>query len=258
MMKPQDDYNKCEENALISLAHVWKSFRLWHQKNTSLRSMLFGAGSRGVAETKWALKDISLCLHEGETLGIIGPNGSGKSTLLKLIAGVYEATRGDINRVRKVSALLELGVGFHPELSGIDNILLNAAVHGISRKETMNMMEEIIDFSGLAEFADVPVRYYSTGMLSRLGFAAASLLDPEVLLIDEIYAVGDAEFQEKSITRLHELMESSKAIIIVSHNMNLIKSICTRAAFIHEGELKSIGDPVEVVNAYLKILGERP
>ena len=188
----------------------------------------------------WALKDISLTVRKGEAFGIMGRNGAGKSTLLCLIAGVMKPTTGDIRIEGRVAPLLELGAGFHPELTGRENIILNGVLLGMTRHEIKEKMPEIIAFSELSEFIDQPIRTYSSGMLARLGFSVAVHIDPEILLIDEILAVGDTQFQKKCLDRMLAFKKSGSTIVHVSHNIPQIKMLCDRVALIDGGRLREI------------------
>jgi ABC-type polysaccharide/polyol phosphate transport system ATPase subunit len=197
-----------------------------------------------------ALDQICLEVKQGEAFGIIGNNGAGKSTLLKVIARVIFPTRGKVRVKGRVAPLLELGAGFHPELSGRENVFLNGAILGFSRKEMERDFQRIVDFAGLGDFIDAPMRTYSTGMWARLGFAVATDERPEILLVDEILAVGDEAFQQKCVQRIQEYRESGTTILIVAHNMNSIKSMCQRAAWLNHGKIALVGTPDEVVQAY--------
>ena len=200
----------------------------------------------------WALKDINLEINKGETVGIIGRNGSGKSTLLKLIAGVTRPTKGEMSVNGKVSPLIELGAGFHPELSGRENVYLNSSILGISKSKTKKRFKEIVDFAELWDFIDTPVKYYSSGMYMRLGFSVAVNVEPEILLIDEILAVGDIAFQAKCLKEMEEFKKKKMTIILVSHSMETIKSFCNRAVYLKDGEAVTDGLPEEVVGRYLE------
>lgn len=185
----------------------------------------------------WALKDISFEVKEGEVLGIIGKNGSGKSTLLKILSGITDPTEGRIEIFGRVASLLEVGTGFHPELSGRDNIYMNGTILGMTRKEIDSKLDEIIDFSGVEKFIDTPVKFYSSGMKVRLGFSVAAHLDPEILIIDEVLAVGDYEFQKKCLGKMEDVsMNQGRTVLFVSHSMTAVKSLCKRAIVLEDGE----------------------
>ena len=196
----------------------------------------------------WALKDISFELSRGESLALIGPNGAGKSTILKLLAGITHPTSGQIEVNGQLSALIELGAGFHPDLTGRENIYLNGTILGLSRKEVNQRFEEIVDFSELERFIDTPVKRYSSGMSVRLGFAVAACINPEILLVDEVLAVGDASFQQKCLKRIHSLLHNGTSIIFVSHNLYLVQSACETGIYLHKGEVKYTGSISEVID----------
>lgn len=199
----------------------------------------------------YALRDVSFEVKEGEVLGIIGPNGSGKSTLLKILSQITPPTEGKAILRGRVGSLLEVGTGFHQELTGRENIYLNGAVLGMSRREISKKFDEIVDFSGVEKFLDTPVKRYSSGMMVRLGFAVAAHLDPEILLIDEVLAVGDAEFQKKCLMKMDEVARGGRTILFVSHNLNAINQLCDRALYLYKGSVRIIGKHDEVVSDYL-------
>jgi len=234
----------------ISISRVSKLFR--RQKQRTLKEMLpaLTKGRKNVIDSFWALKDISLDIAKGETFGIIGPNGSGKSTLLKLIAGVSQPAQGTISVSGQIAPLIELGAGFHPELTGKENVYLNGVILGMKRTDIEAKFKSIVDFAELWEFIDQPVKHYSSGMYLRLAFAVAIHTDPDILLIDEILAVGDASFQEKCLAKMHEFHDQGKTIIMVTHNLESVKSFCTRAAYLKNGQLQHLGAPEEVIQAY--------
>ena len=211
----------------------------------------FGAG-RAPQPKIWALRDVSFQVECGEVLGIIGKNGSGKTTLLKILSRITEPTTGLAKIRGRVSSLLEVGTGFHQELSGRENIFLNGAILGMTRKEIMKKFDEIVDFSGVEKFLDTPVKRYSSGMYVRLAFAVAAHLNPEILLVDEVLAVGDIEFQKKSLKKMNELTtKHGRTVLFVSHNMNAIEQLCTQAILLDEGNLAEQGSTNKVINAYL-------
>ena len=205
----------------------------------------------------WALRDISFNMKTGESLGVIGENGAGKSTLLKIVTGVTKPTTGSIETRGKVGALLDLGTGFHPEYTGRENIFLSGSVMGLSESEIRNILPEIIEFSDLGDFIDRPVRTYSTGMYVRLGFSIATSINPDLLVTDEVLAVGDENFQKKCIKRMEKFLIEGKTILFCSHGMFHIKKICQRALWLDHGHLKSIGDASDVVNEYLDFMREK-
>lgn len=199
----------------------------------------------------WALKDVSFAVERGEVLGIIGRNGAGKSTLLKVLSQITKPTRGRAEIRGRVGSLLEVGTGFHPELTGRENVFLNGAILGMSRAEVKRKLDQIVDFAGVEQFMDTPVKRYSSGMRVRLGFAVAAHLDPENLIIDEVLAVGDAEFQAKCLGKMEDASHSGRTILFVSHNMAAVKSLCTRAILLEDGRVACEGDTNSVVEHYL-------
>jgi lipopolysaccharide transport system ATP-binding protein len=202
--------------------------------------------------TLWALKDVSFEVNEGEVLGIIGRNGAGKSTLLKIISRITEPTRGQITMRGRVASLLEVGTGFHPELTGRENILLNGALLGMTRQEINRKFNEIVAFSEIEKFLDTPVKRYSSGMYVRLAFAVAAHLEPEILIIDEVLAVGDASFQKKCLGKMGDVAKGGRTVLFVSHNMTAIKSLCKRVLWLNSGQIEDDGSTTEVVSNYLQ------
>lgn len=209
-----------------------------------------------VRETLWALRDVSFELGNGQSLGLIGRNGAGKSTTLKLLAQITRPTSGTIDINGRVSALIELGSGFHPDLTGRENVFLNGTILGLSRRQIEAQFDEIVDFSELAQFIDTPVKRYSSGMLVRLGFAVASCLEPEILLVDEVLAVGDASFRQKCLNRIESLLENGASIVFVSHNLYMVQAVCPRSLYIEKGRVKARGSTAEVIDAYERDLHE--
>lgn len=202
----------------------------------------------------WALKDINFSLKKGQTLGIIGSNGAGKSTLLKILSRITYPTHGEVRITGQISSLLDIGVGFHPELTGRENIFLNGVLIGFSRSQIKERFANILDFSGISKFIDTPVKYYSSGMYLRLAFSIATApgLEPDILLLDEILAVGDRAFYQKSLKRIHELAKNPQTTtLFVSHNLEAIKSLCNQVIWLEQGRIKMIGNPREVVKSYL-------
>ena len=210
----------------------------------------WGVGPAGSDASFWALKDVSFEVEQGEVLGIVGHNGAGKSTLLKILSRITEPTVGVADIYGRVSSLLEVGTGFHSELTGRENIFLNAAMLGMRRQEVQRKFDEIVDFSGVADFIDTPVKRYSSGMYVRLAFAVAAHLEPEILIVDEVLAVGDASFQQKCLGKMEEVSRSGRTVLIVSHNMTLIEGLCERAILLEKGQVARIGDTKEVVKGY--------
>ena len=241
-------YNK---NAIV-VKNVTKTFKIYFDKANTLKEKLLFF-SRGRKETRTVLQDIDLTIKKGETVALIGTNGSGKSTLLKLMTKIYYPTKGSVVTHGKLTSLLELGAGFHPDFSGRENIYFNASIFGLSKKEIDDRLNDIISFSELEEFIDNPVRTYSSGMYMRLAFSIAINVDADILLVDEILAVGDQHFQEKCQKKLLELKDSGKTIVIVSHNIESVKQLCDRAVWIYDGKVRLDGECKEVVDEYLKV-----
>ncbi|HJP99973.1 MAG TPA: ABC transporter ATP-binding protein [Jatrophihabitans sp.] len=233
----------------IEVRELSKKFKIATERRDSLKER-FVKGS-GRYDEFWALRDISLAIPRGSTFGLIGHNGSGKSTLLKTLAGIYRPTSGSLHTSGRISALLELGAGFHGELSGRENIYLNGAILGLSRKQIDESMDGIIAFAGLEDFIDTPVKVYSSGMYVRLGFSIAVTVDPEILIVDEIIAVGDEEFQRKCFDHLYELRRKGTTIVLVSHSLGVMADLCDQAAWLDQGRLKSLGPVREVIDDYL-------
>ena len=209
-------------------------------------------GKRAHYEEFWALRDISVTIPKGSTYGFIGHNGSGKSTLLRLMAGIHPPTSGTVTTEGRISALLELGAGFHPELSGRENVYLNGSILGLTRREVNSVLGEIVEFSGLEDFIDSPVKHYSSGMYVRLGFAVAVHVNPEILMIDEVIAVGDEEFQRRCFDYIYRLRREGVTIVMVSHGAPLMEQMCDEVAWLEHGHLMAKGDPSEVVRKYLE------
>ncbi len=237
----------------VRVDHVSKSFRLYKERNQTLKSTIM-RGRRSIHEDFWALKDITFDVPVGSTFGLIGSNGSGKSTLLKCLAKIYYPEQGTISASGKLAALLEVGSGFHHELSGRENVFLNGSILGMSRKEIERKFDEIVEFSGVEAFIDQPVKNYSSGMYVRLGFAIAINVDPDVLVVDEVLAVGDAEFQEKCRRKFIEFKEAGKTVILVSHSMETVQQMCDHAAWINRGDLIEVGEAQPTIKAYLDSL----
>jgi lipopolysaccharide transport system ATP-binding protein len=195
----------------------------------------------------WALQDVTFQVGRGEALGIVGPNGSGKSTTLKLLSGILKPTIGTMKVNGRISALIEVGAGFHPDLTGRENIFLNGAILGMSRMEIQRKMDAIIDFSGISDFIDTPVKRYSSGMYARLGFSIAAHVEPEILLVDEVLSVGDYTFQGRCIQKMNEILKNGTTVIFVSHNMESVLSLCDRAILLVNGKVSREGDPTEII-----------
>ena len=242
---------KKAENA-IEVIGMTKNFKLFYDKPTTLKERLVFWNHKK-AETRTVLDNINVEIKKGETVALIGVNGSGKSTLLKLMTKIIYPTKGKIVTHGKLTSLLELGAGFHPDFTGRENIYFNASIFGLTRKEIDKRLDDIIKFSELEEFIDNPVRTYSSGQYMRLAFSIAINVDAEILLIDEILAVGDQHFQEKCFEKLKELRDSDKTIVIVSHSMGVIKDICKRGIWINDGKVQMDGSIYEVVDKYLSV-----
>jgi lipopolysaccharide transport system ATP-binding protein len=247
----------------LEFHNISKKFRKG-EGHDSLRDLLPGLfrktfGRKGNADLKpkefWALKNVSFQVGRGEALGIVGPNGSGKSTTLKILSGILKPTCGSIRVDGRISALIEVGAGFHPDLTGRENIFLNGAILGMSRTEIQRKMDTIIEFSGISGFIDTPVKRYSSGMYARLGFAIAAHVEPEILLVDEVLSVGDYTFQGRCIQKMNEILKNGTTVIFVSHNMESVLSLCDRAILLVNGEISKEGEPTEVIAEYCRTGG---
>ncbi len=236
-------------DSAVVVDDLWKSFRLYHEKNQYLKATIL-KGRRTAFEEFWALKGVEFEVPSGRTFGVIGPNGSGKSTLLKCLAGILRPDKGRVSHVGRLSALLELGAGFHLELSGRENVYLNGAILGLTRREIDQRFDDIVEFAGLGEFIDTPVKNYSSGMFVRLGFAVAAHVEPDILLIDEVLSVGDETFQRKCAEKIEEFRRDGRTIIFVSHGLNQVEQLCERVAWIDHGEIIQIGAAGDVITAY--------
>lgn len=241
----------------LNVESVSKRFRLYHDRNQSLKATVM-RGGRARFEEFWALRDVSFSVPVGTTFGLIGENGSGKSTLLKCMAKILRPEEGRITINGKVSALLELGAGFHPELSGRDNVYLNGAILGLSRKEVVRRFDDIVAFAGLERFIDTPVKNYSSGMYVRLGFSVAINVEPDLLLVDEVLAVGDEQFQRRCAEKFADLKRSGRTIVLVSHSLGSVSSMCDTVAWLDHGTLQRVGDPSDVVDEYLSSVQNDP
>ncbi len=245
--------NKNNEFA-IKVENLTKEFKLFYDKPKTLKERLV-FWNKKKEDSRKVLENINLNIEKGETVALIGTNGSGKSTLLKLMTKIIYPTKGKLITKGKLTSLLELGAGFHPDFTGRENIYFNASIFGLTREEIEKRVDEIIEFSELGEFIDSPVRTYSSGMYMRLAFSVAINVDADILLIDEILAVGDQHFQDKCFAKLKELKESDKTIVIVTHSLEQVKKLCTRAIWIYEGKVRMDGTPSEVIDEYLKVCG---
>lgn len=238
----------------IKVKNLTKQFKINSDKPRTLKEKILFS-NRNKVEKHTVLRDITLNIEKGESVALIGTNGSGKSTLLKLMTKIIYPTTGSITTYGKLTSLLELGAGFHQDFTGRENIYFNAAIFGLTKAEIDHRLDEIIEFSELGEFIDNPVRTYSSGMYMRLAFSIAINVDADILLIDEILAVGDQHFQDKCFSKLEELKKSDKTIVIVTHSLDQVRRLCTRAIWIKDGEIELDGDPNEVVDKYLEICG---
>lgn len=242
--------------AAIEVEHVSKRFKLYHERPTSLKDRVIHLG-RMSHEEFWALDDVDLRVDAGETLGLLGHNGSGKSTLLKCIAGILRPTSGQIRTAGRVVALLELGAGFHPELTGRENVYLNGTILGLSREEIDEAFDAIVAFSEIGEFIDNQIKHYSSGMIARLGFAVAVNVEPEVLLVDEVLAVGDEAFQRKCLDRIQEFQRDGRTILLVTHAADLARRVCDRVAVLDRGKLVIVAEPGAAVIEFRDSLLQR-
>lgn len=252
-------------DSIIQVENLGKKYQLRHQSGeryTALRDVLINkarsvfqkrteSASEQTTEDFWALKDISFEVNRGDVVGVVGRNGAGKSTLLKILSRITEPTTGRVTLGGRVASLLEVGTGFHPELTGRENIYLNGAILGMTKLEIRSRFDEIVDFAEVEKFLDTPVKRYSSGMYVRLAFAVAAHLEPEILVIDEVLAVGDAEFQKKCLRRMDEAARGGRTVLFVSHNMAAIQSLCTKAIFLERGHLRQTGTMEDVLKGYM-------
>ena len=253
------------ENVVIEIDRASKCYHVYSSPLDRLKQFIIPRAKAflGIAQKAtyfkefWSIKEVSLKVRRGEVLGLIGANGAGKSTLLQLISGVLLPTTGSVNVFGRVAALLELGAGFNPEFSGRENIFLNAALLGLTDQETYENIEQIIEFSGLSDFIDQPVKTYSSGMYVRLAFSIATSVRPDILIIDEALSTGDAKFKEKSLNRIKELRTSDRALILVSHALATIEDICNEVIWLNQGKLMARGKPSEVISAYREFVDAR-
>jgi ABC-type polysaccharide/polyol phosphate transport system ATPase subunit/SAM-dependent methyltransferase len=248
--------------SVIEAQSVSKQFLLRHNASVELKVRflaLLHPERRQSVEEFWALKNVSLCIDHGEAVGLVGRNGSGKSTFLKLIAAIHRPTSGRllVARASRISSMIELGVGFHPELTGRENVFLNAAIHGLARAEIEGIFDAVVDYSGLGHFIDVPIKNYSSGMYMRLGFAISANLAPDILLLDEIFAVGDADFQQRCTGTVKRFLDEGKTIVFVSHAAPAIRTICRRVCVLEQGELGFDGDVESGLAFYEQLLARR-
>lgn len=236
---------------MIQLDNVSVTYRIANLKVNSFKEYIVNVLKGKMFYHQFhALNQVSLDIKEGEVLGIIGHNGAGKSTLLKVIARVLRPTKGRVILRGKISPLLELGAGFDPELTGRENIYLNSAILGFSKKDIASRFDRIVSFAGLEEFIDTPVRNYSTGMISRLGFSVATDVQPEILIVDEVLSVGDSDFQQRCSDRINSFRKNGTTILLVSHDLDAVQSICNRVGWMEHGQLKAIGNPKDILPQY--------
>jgi len=225
---------------VVEISDVSKRFVIRKEKSLKERLVNFGRSNLH-KEDFWALRDVNLTIDAGTTVGLVGPNGSGKSTLLKTIGGIIQPTTGDVRLRGRLAALLELGAGFHPDLTGRENVFLNAALLGLSRQQTEKYFDAIVDFSGIEPFIDTQVKFYSSGMYVRLAFAVAVHVDPDVLLVDEVLAVGDEPFQRKCLDRIRAFQHEGRTIILVTHSLETVAEMCDRAVVLERGRVLAVG-----------------
>ncbi len=240
---------------VISVCQLGKQFRLGVKMHNTLRDQLAGlfrGREENSDETFWALKDVNFSVEEGDVVGIVGRNGAGKSTLLKVLSQITDPTEGEVRIRGRVASLLEVGTGFHPELSGRENVFLNGAILGMSRREIRSKFDEIVAFAEVEKFIDTPVKHYSSGMYVRLAFAVAAHLEPEILIVDEVLAVGDGAFQRKCLGKMGEVSKGGRTILFVSHNLTAVRSLCRSAILLERGRVASAGATEDVLNDYLQ------
>src|SRR3989338_4373498 len=243
--------------AAIELNNIKKSYFIHHERKMIVKDIIFGFLKRKKVKEFVALKDISFKVEQGESVGLIGDNGSGKTTILKVLSGVTVPTRGSVSVKGRVAGLLELGAGFHHDLTGRENIYLNGTILGLSKKEINEKFDQIVEYSGIEDFIDMPLRKYSSGMFVRLGFSVAIHVDPDILLIDEVLAVGDQSFQGKCLRTIEKFKEHKKTLIFVSHDLNIVRHICDRVILIDRGEVAAEGNPDKVISRYWLFIGEK-
>lgn len=240
-----------DQKPIITFEHVGVLYRVPKERVSGIKEYAVRWLQRRLSyEEFWALKDISFEVFPGEVFGVIGRNGAGKSTMLKVMARVLHPTRGRVVMRGRVAPLLELGAGFHPELTGRENIYLNSSLLGYTRKEVDRLFDSILEFAEIGDFIEAPLRTYSTGMVARLGFSVATCIRPDILLVDEVLSVGDSYFQEKCLARMNSFQAQGTTIVIVSHNMETIKNFCSRALWLEQGQAGAIGSVSEVVASY--------
>jgi len=239
---------------MITLQGVSVKYRLLEERKRSFQAYVINyvKGKRVAVQTLWGLREVSLNVSKGESLGIIGPNGAGKSTLLKVVSGVIKPAEGEVNVSGKAAPLIELAAGFDDELTGRENIFLNASILGFSRREIEERFDRIVDFSELRDFVDTPLKHYSSGMIARLGFSVATEVDPDILIVDEVLAVGDARFKRKSKDRILEFKNRGVIIVFVSHDMESVRNLCNKVLWLDHGKARMVGEPEKVIAEYEK------
>ena len=249
-----------DEGAFIEFKDVSLRFRLYTDKGISIKEAIINSLKKRKYDERvkefWVLKDLNVRIEQGDRLGIVGNNGAGKSTMLKLISRIYEPTKGQIDIKGRLVPLIELGAGFNPELTGRENIYLNGAVLGYTKEEMSRMEKNIVEFSELQEFIDVPIKYYSTGMYARLAFTVATEINPEILIIDEIFAGGDINFVDRAVKRINDLIDSAKIVIMVSHSLSLIESMCNRCLVIADHGIAFDGAVADALAFYREMNGK--
>lgn len=242
---------------VIEFEHVWKTYNL--KRGRSLKSLLTDVlTKRHISQYPfYALQDVSFAIERGSLVGIIGQNGAGKTTILKLLSGITRPTQGHLRVEGRIGALINLGAGFHPELTGRENIYLYGSIMGLKRQDIAGHFDEIVEFAGLQEFIDVPVKRYSSGMFVRLGFSTAMHIEPDILLVDEVLAVGDLQFQQKALERIRKFITDGKAIIFVSHNLTMVQSLCHRVIWLDSGRIREEGEPRSVISHYITEMNQQ-
>lgn len=241
------------ENIAIKVSHVYKSFNVYYDRANTLKERILFLGRNKRREKREILKDINIEIKKGEAVALIGVNGSGKSTLLKLMTKIIFPNKGTVETYGKLTSLLELGAGFHPDFTGRENIYFNSSIFGLTKKQIDARLDNIIEFSELGNLIDNPVRTYSSGQYMRLAFSVAINVDADILLIDEILSVGDQHFQKKCFDKMNELKKEGKTMVFVTHSMDSVEKLCDRAVWLYQGEVKMDGDSKEVVDEYLKV-----
>jgi len=246
---------------VITVEHLSKYYRLGQMKSAqssllSLKSLFGGRRGHDPSRDLWALKDVSFEVPAGQVMGVVGRNGAGKSTLLKILSRITDPTEGRAVVHGRVGSLLEVGTGFHPELTGRENVFLNGSILGMSAQEIRRKFDEIVDFSEIGNFIDTPVKRYSSGMFTRLAFAVAANLDPEILIIDEVLSVGDAAFQKKCLVKIRNLMKSGRTVLFVSHNIGSVSELCSSAILLHKGRILTVGTTTEVIEQYARLIAK--